>query len=111
MPEPENQTVLYLLIACTGLVITAICLILRLSSKLSRLEKQLSRGPEHGERAEEAPPAAETSPGGAFEAFLEEDPARRELTKKEQFAAYRQWRHEKGLNWSNSGVSRDPESA
>lgn len=45
---------------------------------------------------------AETPSGGAFEIFLSEEPSRRALTKSEQFAAYRQWRQEKGMNWSNS---------
>jgi hypothetical protein len=37
---------------------------------------------------------------GAFEAFLGEDPERRKLEKREQFAAYRKWRKERGLNWA-----------
>ena len=34
-----------------------------------------------------------------FAEFLSEDPARRELSKKEQFAEFRRWRDKKGLNW------------
>ena len=34
-----------------------------------------------------------------FAEFLAENPARRDLPKKEQFAAFRQWRDDKGLNW------------
>jgi hypothetical protein len=34
-----------------------------------------------------------------FATFLAEDPARGQLPKKEQFAAFRRWREEKGLNW------------
>jgi hypothetical protein len=52
--------------------------------------------------SESASSAGETSPGGAFEVFLGEDPSRREMAKGEQFSAYRRWRQEKGLNWSNS---------
>lgn len=37
---------------------------------------------------------------GHFETWVMEDPARREMPKKEQFAAYRQWRAEQGLTWS-----------
>ena len=36
-----------------------------------------------------------------FEEFLNEDPSRRDLPKKEQFAGFRKWRDEKGLNWSS----------
>jgi hypothetical protein len=39
------------------------------------------------------------APGTPFEEFLNEDPSRRLLSKKEQFAAYRDWRSQKGLNW------------
>jgi hypothetical protein len=38
-----------------------------------------------------------------FEVFLAEDPARAELPKKEQFAAFRRWREDKGLNWKAPG--------
>lgn len=34
-----------------------------------------------------------------FATFLAEDPMRKELSKKEQFAAFRRWRDQKGLNW------------
>jgi hypothetical protein len=34
-----------------------------------------------------------------FAEFLAEDPSRRELPKKEQFAEFRRWRDKKGLNW------------
>jgi len=67
----------------------------RLESLLQTLsERQNSQGSELNQ--------AETSPGGAFEAFLLEDPARQSMVKSEQFTAYRKWRHEKGLNWANS---------
>lgn len=38
-----------------------------------------------------------------FAMFLEEDPSRRELPKKEQFEAFRRWRNERGLNWRAPG--------
>ena len=34
-----------------------------------------------------------------FMTFLIEDPERRKLSKREQFAAYREWRKAKGLSW------------
>ena len=40
--------------------------------------------------------------GGAFDDFLSEDTARRNLPKSEQFAAYLEWRRENGLNWDKS---------
>lgn len=38
-----------------------------------------------------------------FARFLEEDPSRRDLPKKEQFEAFRRWRNERGLNWRAPG--------
>lgn len=107
MPAAETSpTLLILLYSSLGLLLILLALVFRISGKLSRLESLVSqsksRSTAPAESASAAPSAAETSPGGAFEAFLAEDPSRRELTKSEQFAAYRQWRHEKGMNWSNS---------
>lgn len=34
-----------------------------------------------------------------FQEFLEEDPSRQELPKREQFAEFRKWRSATGLNW------------
>jgi hypothetical protein len=71
--------------------------------RLGRIEKMLASLASRVEPAPNVqPPAIETQPGGAFEMFLSEDPQRRKLPKGEQFAAYRRWRQEKGLNWSNS---------
>jgi len=106
MPEsPESQTLLFLVCTCAGLLVILIFMLIKISSRLSRIESRLAsrKTPETPEAAPSfAPSFAETSPGGAFESFLEEYPARREIPKKEQFAAYRQWRQERGLNWSAS---------
>lgn len=102
MPESEAPTVIILLSTCVGLLVVLLLLVLRISWRLGRLEKTAGKPSSRAESTEHAPSAAETSPGGAFEAFLSEDPGRRNLTKGEQFSAYRQWRQEKGMNWSNS---------
>ncbi|MCH7226791.1 hypothetical protein [Haloferula sp. A504] len=34
-----------------------------------------------------------------FDRWLDEDPSRHELPKKEQFAGFRKWRAEQGMNW------------
>ena len=91
-----------LLGSCLSLLILALLLIFRISSRVHRIEILLLHTHSHAEPAHETPSVAETSAGGAFELFLSEDPERRNLGKKEQFAAYRQWRKEKGMNWSNS---------
>lgn len=99
MPEPQLS--IPLISICVGLLILALLLLWRILSRLDRIERLISSAPKAATH-DPAPSAAETSAGGAFEAFLSEDPARRALTKSEQFAAYRDWRQEKGLNWSNS---------
>ncbi len=103
MPESEVSNVVVLLASCAGLLVLVLFLIIRISSRLARIERLVVQGQtRHESAAEQGPSVAETSPGGAFEAFLNEDPARRDLPKGEQFSAYRLWRQEKGMNWSNS---------
>ncbi|MCP5534492.1 MAG: hypothetical protein H7A49_03895 [Akkermansiaceae bacterium] len=75
--------------------------------RVARVEQMLvDRGSMNGERtdseSEGATDDAASSGSGAFEEFLAEDPARREMPKSERFAAYRKWRKDKGLNWSQS---------
>lgn len=85
-----------------GLLILLLFLVWRLVVRLGRIERTLAGLSSHAEQTSDAPPSVESQPGGAFEAFLLEDPERRKLPKGEQFATYRRWRQEKGLNWSNS---------
>ena len=102
MAELEANTVLILLATCVALLVFALLVLFRISSRVHRIENLLGQPSGRSETTDGSPSVAETSPGGAFEIFLNEDPARRTLTKSEQFAAYRQWRQEKGMNWSNS---------
>ena len=67
---------------------------------LARVEFRLSQQAEHKEGA--AHVAEAEAKESAFQAFLAEDPQRLGLPKSEQFAAFREWRREKGMNWSNS---------
>lgn len=97
MPESEMSTMVILLASCAGLLVLLLLLVFRISGRLARMEVLLGQGQNHRETGDSAPSA-----GGAFEIFLNEDPARRDLPKAEQFSAYRQWRHERGMNWSNS---------
>jgi hypothetical protein len=102
MPESDSHTVLILLYTAVALLVLLLGMAIGIRRRLSRIEsRMLEPAGRHGD-AESALSHAETSAGGAFEAFLNEDPARRNLPKGEQFAEYRRWRQEKGLNWSNS---------
>ena len=106
MQEPEVPsyvlTIVILLSCCLVVLVLLMILIFRVSGCLRRIEKLAMLGNGDARVLESEISIAETSPGGAFEVFLSEEPARREMTKGEQFAAYRQWRREKGMNWSNS---------
>ncbi|MFM2199683.1 MAG: hypothetical protein RLZZ505_3115 [Verrucomicrobiota bacterium] len=86
----------------TGVLVVILLLLIVINSKLSMLCAKLSR-PARAvkiEEKEEEPPVVEAAPGTHFEEFLNEDPERRQLNKKEQSKAYRAWRTKKGLNWS-----------
>lgn len=100
MTEPETQMTVALLIASVSASSLGLLVILWMARRLSRIERLLTRHDGRQDESVPAPSMAETSAGGAFEAFLNEAPERRGLTKGEQFAAYRQWRHENGMNWT-----------
>jgi len=119
MPEEIPVTaILVLLSVNVGLVAILFLLVLGMNGKINRLEKSLARkeskpgaaGKSAAVAAQAEPVSGETeesntwdvSPGGPFDRFLSEDPARRNLAKKEQSIAYRKWRQQNGLNWSNS---------
>jgi biopolymer transport protein ExbB/TolQ len=103
MPEPGVSTVVILLGTITGLLFLLLLTALRIGSRLWRVEKLLE-GQREAESAvrETQQRVPDVNPNGAFEEFLREDPARRDLSKSEQFSAYRKWRQERGLNWSGS---------
>jgi len=103
MPDPGVSTVVILLSACVGMLFMLVLIALRIGGRLLRIERALMRqkDDEAGLR-DSLPPLPEAESGGAFDEFLREDPARRLMVKSEQFAAYRQWRQARGMNWSNS---------
>jgi hypothetical protein len=102
MPELTSSTVVILLAALLGVALLVLLMAIGVSRTLLRIERRLAEQQSPTRGAELPPSSSETSAGGAFETFLSEDPARRKLSKAEQFAEYRKWRQENGLNWSNS---------
>ncbi|WP_193214439.1 hypothetical protein [Luteolibacter marinus] len=88
-----------------ALQIILLIALLRLSAKVSRLFRLIASPvpPASQELADRKEAGQEQS--RRFEEFLAEDPGRRDLPKKEQFAAFRRWRDERGLNWKNPGDS------
>ena len=101
MMVSESSTIVILLAACVGLLAMGLMLIFRLLARLSSIESLLAINNSSSEASAVQQDSSETMQGGAFEAFLKEDPSRRKLPKREQFAGYRRWRQENGLNWSN----------
>jgi hypothetical protein len=102
MPESDSQTVLILLYVAVGLLVLLLVIAFGIRRRLSRIERRLLVMQAHREDSMDGPSPAEISAGGAFEMFLREDAARKDLPKSEQFAEYRKWRQRQGLNWSNS---------
>jgi hypothetical protein len=86
----------------TGLLIMIVLLLFRINSRLDVLGAKLGRSGRSAKLEESGslPNIAEAPAGTHFEKFLNENPERLLLTKKEQFKAYRTWRSEKGLNWT-----------
>ncbi len=90
------------------LLVLAVCLLAwlawqagRMLACLARIEARLSEVSVPAEPSSHENASARPSSGGLFESFLDEDPARRSLPKNEQFAAFREWRKDKGLSWSS----------
>ena len=81
--------------------------VLRLSGRVSRLFRLIAGSAPPAISSQELADRKETTSEQKkwFEEFLEEDSSRRDLPKKEQFAAFRQWREEKGLNWKSPAES------
>jgi hypothetical protein len=102
VPDSSPSIIVVLLITIAGLLVVIAGLLVAVLRRLS--------GGRATQTSELPSPMAETSDlevgeipsGSAFECFLNEDPTRRLLPKKEQSAAYRIWRKEKGLNWTAS---------
>lgn len=99
MPDSDSLTAITIALwTCHGLLAVVLLLLIRVLLKLGKIERALI-SPSR-ETSTDPPTASESSPGGAFEAFLAEDPALRDLPKSEQFRAFRKWRQKNGMNWS-----------
>jgi hypothetical protein len=94
--DVEWLCLLGLLAALVVLLIVAVVLLWRIASLLKRLAARTAACAEAdpAEHHQESRP-----PTGQFEEFLAEDPCRIELSKSEQFAAFRQWRQKRGFTW------------
>lgn len=84
-----QSSILVLLLVVLGVLV-------RIGARIGRIEGRFSP-PESPSREKEA--TVDVSYDGAFGKFVAEHPGLLGLRKSEQFAAYRKWRKEQGLNW------------
>ncbi len=103
MQEPPYPAIIILFSTSVGLLALAVFLLLKISRSLARIQRHLAATPASQPGVPEESGVDDPAPGGAFETFLDEDPERRSMARKDQFAAYRNWRRAKGLNWSAPG--------
>ncbi len=106
----EGSTHLILLAGVFGILVVILVVLGSISRSLMRMERRM--GQQEGTKpvAGSASAAVSGSVSSSkkishradFLSFLSEDPQRRNLPKREQFAAYRKWRKEKGLSWPQS---------
>jgi hypothetical protein len=78
------------------LLVMILVALIRIGSRLKGVEHRLGVSEPTSSEKETAP---EASRDGAFGKFLGEHPELLALKKSEQFAAFRAWRKEQGLNW------------
>jgi hypothetical protein len=96
MHEPLASIIISLLAIILVVLIWQAFLLLRIARSLAaHATKQKLTEP-----AETSSGKSRTTSPTNFERFLVEDPARQQLGKKEQAAAYRLWRKENGLTWN-----------
>ncbi len=97
MPPDELPKALWILLgANTGLLLVLWLGQLVQGARLRRIERRLAPTPPSDLQRIKS----ESREGKRlFENWLDEDPSRRELPKKEQFAGFRKWRAEQGMNW------------
>jgi hypothetical protein len=102
VPGSEPTLLPILIYTTVALILLLLVISWRILVRVGRVERMLTRESSDEPESSDRSASLECQPGGPFEAFLAEDPSRVNLSKSEQFAAYRRWRQEKGLNWSNS---------
>lgn len=90
---------LWVLILLSALV-ALMTLVVALLWRIARLPKRRRVGSVARGANDHADPKQEArAHNRQFTEFLAEDPSRAEMTKSEQFAAFRQWRQDRGFTW------------
>lgn len=81
-----------------GLLAMVLLFLLSILFKVTRLERLLASRPPAA--ATVSKPEPEEHSESMFDQFIAEDPERRNLSKKEMFEAFREWKKLRGLTWS-----------
>lgn len=101
--KESDSTISIIVVLLPVLLVLVFCIfliVIRISARLRRLEHMLQ---ESSSTVEEMPiPKRETQrqEASAYEEFLREDGSRRLLSKRDQSAAFREWRRQRGKTWS-----------
>lgn len=94
---PAFDILIVVLLGCVLLLCLGIHgRVTRIESRMANLGRDETGGPVSSSSVARGDEAE-----GPYEQFLAEDPRRLAMSKSEQFAAYREWRKERGLNWSD----------
>lgn len=96
------EMLMWTLLLLLGLLIFLVLVLgIAIKSSLTRIEHRLTPQPGRRDIAGSRDTSADDG-RSQFKAFLSEDPSRIALSKSEQSAAFREWRRQKGMSWSNS---------
>lgn len=91
-----SETILIALYSIAGLLVLILVVLIRIAARLKGIEGRLKVAQPP---VVEKETSSEASYDGAFGRFIGERPELLVLKKSEQFAAFRNWRKEQGLNW------------
>lgn len=91
-----SEVTVVALCSIVGLLVLILAALIRIGARLKGIERRLSTQEPSRVEKDSSP---EVSYDGAFGKFLEGRPELLVLKKSEQFAAFRKWRKEQGLNW------------
>jgi hypothetical protein len=110
MPDNESSISILLTILLPVLlllVFVMFLIVIRIASRLRRIEQLLREN--HSSSTESVPSQYEVGKRkkSEYEEFLREDGGRRMLSKREQSAAFRDWRRQRGKTWSPPDVAHD----
>ena len=110
MPESASTLTLVLIVLLpVGLLLLFVVffMMLRMSARLSRIERMLENAQALPEdtAAKKRETQKQKEEQSEYEEFLREDGSRRMLTKREQAAAFREWRRQRGKTWGAADAS------